>query len=658
MHSFKSYRGILENTPPATNTPELDKSAEIDKIVDDWVTKLISDLINAGSDSKRGIWDRFKGSASNLWYGRNNQDNPYFYKNKFGDELGSVQPNESFIPKPYKLEDYRQLRDICNNLEQQINENTENLRIVQLIKKAAQDLKLSLKKIVGIPATASPVTSPEETPPEASPIAPDASSASAASETPPSEVPPSSAAVPAAIPDAKDAAIAANTDNASGPSAVSAGDNSMGGHTIPITHNTQPALDPTNPAFFTTPPTNGVSWEGLSKDDVKNWNLYGGGLEGSIGGHCFRFTKGKPITSLPYILRKGDPRIEILQSQEKEGEESFNRKFLDKAAVAASRYAQSKPGYDVEGHCAKVHAQVWRNLVKSKRVEEDPNFGPPIKDEKDLMDRISQIKTDILTRPKKVPAIDAAQPTPATAPSHPSDTSHSNITQPVNKTADVTNNNANWSQASSPTKPQLQPVEKIPEKIPETPSNNQSVKVDLKQYGTRWWAMADLPNGQKITRSDEDKETARRLAQEDITAAGYKIEEEPKEEPTSHPTTHTALSTPAHKISDEDKEKEETPLQSLDQNVSQMDAKAKDEKKSSMKADLDRFAQTHRAFKGEKGMDRYIALADKIKNAESPEDLDHIEKTLKKYDPNGAIEENWNIISYYKNKLRMLNSRV
>ena len=68
--------------------------------VDRMVAQLKSSLLNpiTHPTAKRGLWDRFKGTLSNFWWGRGNQDNPYFWKNKLGDNLGHVQEESMLSP--------------------------------------------------------------------------------------------------------------------------------------------------------------------------------------------------------------------------------------------------------------------------------------------------------------------------------------------------------------------------------------------------------------------------------------------------------------------------------------------------------------------------------------------------------------------------------
>jgi hypothetical protein len=138
---------------------QIDASAEIAKeieaIVDKWASeelmnKIVSPTI--APENKRGLWDRFKGGLSNIWYGlrggRYNPENPYYWKNRFGDDLGV---KESFNPSVFTIKEYKEIRSVIEATEQQINESlppgADKLRIVQIIKQAAENLKKQLKDI-------------------------------------------------------------------------------------------------------------------------------------------------------------------------------------------------------------------------------------------------------------------------------------------------------------------------------------------------------------------------------------------------------------------------------------------------------------------------------------------------------------------------------
>jgi len=119
--------------------------------VDQMLAQLKTSLMNPMTrpQAKRGIWDRFKNSMSNLWWGRYNQDNPYFWKNKLGDDLGHAESR--IVP----IEEYRLFKEFCKQLEDQLDilfedaiPGTENLAIMKTINRWGEELKALLTKTV------------------------------------------------------------------------------------------------------------------------------------------------------------------------------------------------------------------------------------------------------------------------------------------------------------------------------------------------------------------------------------------------------------------------------------------------------------------------------------------------------------------------------
>ena len=51
--------------------------------VDVWVKQVLDMLKNPSNNAKMGLWDRFKGGVQNLWYGRNNEKNPNYWRNRY-----------------------------------------------------------------------------------------------------------------------------------------------------------------------------------------------------------------------------------------------------------------------------------------------------------------------------------------------------------------------------------------------------------------------------------------------------------------------------------------------------------------------------------------------------------------------------------------------
>ena len=124
---------------------------EISQVIDQWVNDLVKTKIATpvmNPKLQQGLWDRLKGSLSNIWHGRYNQNNPNYWKNRFGDDLG-VQ--ESYNPRAFSLQEYKEIRSAVEETEKVINEEStpevEKLRIVRIIRSAAEDLKQKLYTI-------------------------------------------------------------------------------------------------------------------------------------------------------------------------------------------------------------------------------------------------------------------------------------------------------------------------------------------------------------------------------------------------------------------------------------------------------------------------------------------------------------------------------
>ncbi len=136
------------------NTELLNK---IDQAVDSLVSILKKQLVSGEGFQKRGLWDRFKNFVSNVWYGRYNQKNPYYFTNTLGDFAGASdksQPKKESIQR-INLKQFLEIRYLFEDLEKNINiiieeqgsDITSNLRIMKVIDDWAKTLKITLKKI-------------------------------------------------------------------------------------------------------------------------------------------------------------------------------------------------------------------------------------------------------------------------------------------------------------------------------------------------------------------------------------------------------------------------------------------------------------------------------------------------------------------------------
>lgn len=154
----------------------------IHKIVDKWVSDLIGRLLSGdNSGPKRTLWDRFKGGVSNLMYGRDNKNNPYYNMNRFGDDLGWRQTvrSECFNPGFMNLHEYAAIKSSIDEAEMkaeailvQEEDAGGELRIVSLLKQSAEELKKSLNSFILGDDGAGKVTDVGTPPPSPEPSAP------------------------------------------------------------------------------------------------------------------------------------------------------------------------------------------------------------------------------------------------------------------------------------------------------------------------------------------------------------------------------------------------------------------------------------------------------------------------------------------------------
>lgn len=405
MLGFREYRNRFteaDAASPAAVTPDdvlkhanLEKlKNDINKEVDSWVADLKRTLVNPFTplNRQRGMWDRFKNSVSNLWHGRYNQSNPYFWQNKLGDDLGATA--ESFVQMPFSLEEYKELRSICESLEEEIMEadGTENLKVMRIIDMKAQELKTKLLNMlsstVGSEAPASPVA-PES---PASPAAPgpgeEKPADPAAAEEDEEPDTPARGAVPllkqllqqahdngelkGVISDADYQSLMDDIESSKQSVRDKAHDKAqwaLNNRKSPKAKNDvlpppTSGEDGDHEQQATSPPTTGKAWNELSDAEQQAWNRYGGGLEDSPGkiDGCLN---DHGIKKLPWILRIGDPRREILARQER-GE-------LGRG----------------DGKCSRKHSHWYRMFMLHKRFEDTDN---PVKSWADLHARVEKIK--------------------------------------------------------------------------------------------------------------------------------------------------------------------------------------------------------------------------------------------------------------------------
>lgn len=142
---------LLENNNLRNQQKKEELKNRLLSAVDSWASQILGNLKSPGNSKQRGLWDRFKSGISNLWYGRNNDQNPNYWMNRYGDDLGAEVPKES-INLNIGLKQYAEMMSVVNNLEKEINmlkeADFDNLKITQMIKQAGHQLKKMLSDIV------------------------------------------------------------------------------------------------------------------------------------------------------------------------------------------------------------------------------------------------------------------------------------------------------------------------------------------------------------------------------------------------------------------------------------------------------------------------------------------------------------------------------
>lgn len=438
MLGFKEYRNRLtEDTPDVEAGPENVLNHEkatsiqnqVNQVIDAWVTDLKRTLINPMTPlaQRRGVWDRFKNTMSNMWHGRYNQSNPYFWKNKLGDDLGATQ-EESFNPNNLSLADYKSLRDICESLEAQLNEDVpsgaENLRLVGMIDAKAKELKQKLMSIVGGTADNSSMsatpskTQPEELDPTSSKTQPEelpANPGTSPTEIAPEEEEPDSKSktFDVVIGMVQDYVRSGKMDKKEGEELLlrlkspkdsirqAASDdfikrrNEIDGIKSSPTSSPESVKD----SLF-TPPSTGKQWNELTPEIQEKWNIYGGGTSHESGTKIDGCLNDHGIFKMPWIMRIGDPRRNVLIDQKK-------------GVLPNSKKCNNK----------KVGSPWYNILTKSGRWEME---GDPIKNAMDLNSRIEKAKETRIKTPRSTTKSDIdvarnaamnAEPEKSTSPS-------------------------------------------------------------------------------------------------------------------------------------------------------------------------------------------------------------------------------------------------
>ena len=146
---------------------------EISRIVDKWVSEVLKDrfLEKPSGVPDRSLWDKLKQGMTNWWWGpKGDKWNPYVWQNRFGDELGVA---ESFNPSVFTLQAYKDLKSLVDSVESNLNEAREDfnkLRLMTVIKSAAERLKEMLFQALNGRVERRPSPAPVQRGPEVSDV--------------------------------------------------------------------------------------------------------------------------------------------------------------------------------------------------------------------------------------------------------------------------------------------------------------------------------------------------------------------------------------------------------------------------------------------------------------------------------------------------------
>lgn len=294
----------------------------LDNQIDYFVYELKRSIINTAVQGHQDetIWDKFKGFMHNLQYGKNNPDNPSFTKKALGHGLGAKTYENRTIP----LTSYKFFKEWYDNLNIQIKPLNEdysvpelpahlkNTQLNRIIDRWAEKFRRALMNTIGLlgvsgveikPATTEPTKEkPATTEPDA--------------KKPPADVSPADATSPADKPIPADVspADATSTTDVSPADATSPTDVSPVDTTSPADASSPTTEDPST---FVQAKTKEEALENVRKIKPSEYNQKGGGVmpkpyTNSIeikndSGESLHTSK-----ALPYILRFGDPRIDLL----------------------------------------------------------------------------------------------------------------------------------------------------------------------------------------------------------------------------------------------------------------------------------------------------------------------------------------------------------
>jgi hypothetical protein len=387
----------IENNPAVPNV----LATELEKVIDDFVNQLKQQLVQGWTNpqNQRGVMDRLKGWWSNLWHGRYNQNNPYFWKNKLGDDLG--QTTEAVMP----LKHYGFLTQQATLLEEALPAGTEKLQIIRVIDNWAKGFKAAIFNLVqNNPSDALPETKPEEPAPQTKPTVEPTpqvdsqwqqSSLERLSKIKDKISPERFETIKNKIADNDKLFVDQSLDILEKFAA-----------SAEVPTRTAPMKPPENAKKSWTGPTStkGKNWAELSPHEQLEWDRWGGGNAGDVT----PLAKMRGVNTLPWILRVGDPRLKIIQ--ELAGRSLYDRMVRQKRIEIPSDPIRSEEELQqaiavaakIRDEEREKHSARNKATAERLRLQKQPEVTPATPTEPEV--KQPEIKKPEIKQPEVTPA--------------------------------------------------------------------------------------------------------------------------------------------------------------------------------------------------------------------------------------------------------------
>lgn len=421
MRRFSDFRKVVseaeEKTPSAIPNRPNPLATELGRVIDQFVSKLKNQLANSNVE-RRGVWDRVKGWWSNLWHGRDNQSNPYYWQNKLGDTMGSRVES---VLTPIPLGHYKVLRHQSFLLEEMLPAGAEKLQIMRTIDIWAKEFKTAILGLANRHEPPSdPFPEPESEKPISTPEPEKMVSTSEPEKVVPNEEEDWKKKASERLESLKHKMSLGRYGTLKG--YIHVGNRSQVDKFLDffekrISKPDEPAGTP-EPSIdkpeeigktpvdeFMAPSSSGTRlWHELSTHDQAEWDRWGGGISGDITWG----TKELKIHTLPWILRIGDPRLGEIRAiknsalyKRLEGEKRIestthpikNKVELERAVEHAKMLYYENKKWRSEQNKKKTDTTKLRKAIKS-RLKTSPKVTLPKPEEKTPEERTATMKKE------------------------------------------------------------------------------------------------------------------------------------------------------------------------------------------------------------------------------------------------------------------------